>query len=218
MDYSAHLDQLAPELRLALAYAPTSVLPQTLGLFALDARLAGIVRSSREPLLAQVRLGWWREQLTLENQAQVHGEPLLALLATWGDKRGDLVVLVDGWEGLVGEAPLSEQALSQFVEARASACAALAQRLGAASDAAEAERAGRSWAAADLAARLSHADEQASAKALLQAIDGQRPPLTRALRPLAVLDALARRAQTGEGLLTSPISMLVALRVGMLGK
>lgn len=217
MDYSAHLDQLAPELRLALAYSPRSALAQTLGLFALDTRLARIVRGSREPLLAQMRLGWWREQLALEDHDRAHGEPLLALLAAWKDRRRDLVVLIDGWEELVDEAPLSHEALSKFVQARAGACAALAQCLGAASDAAEAECAGRSWAAVDLAARLSHPNEQASALVLLREIDWRRPKLTRALRPLAVLNALARRTRAGESLLTNPISILVALRVGLVG-
>lgn len=217
MDRAAHLDQLSPELRLALAYAPAATLPAALGLFALDARLAGIVRASREPLLAQLRLAWWREQLSAPVGARANGEPLLALLDAWGEHRQALAALVDGWEALLGEAPLGPAALAEFVSGRAAGCAALAHCVGIPHDAAVAKRAGRSWAAADLAARLSHPDERQAARAMLDAMDWQRPVLTRALRPLAVLQALARRAQGGEGLLARPGTLLVALRVGLLG-
>jgi len=49
--------------RLALAYAPAKARLQTLALFALDTRLAGLLRNSSEPMLAQLRLSWWRETL-----------------------------------------------------------------------------------------------------------------------------------------------------------
>ena len=45
---------LSPDVRLALAYAPTGVRPIQLAAFALDAKLAGIVGHAREVLLAQI--------------------------------------------------------------------------------------------------------------------------------------------------------------------
>ena len=54
------LDTLAPMHRLALAYAPAEARPAWAGLLALDARLAGVVRAAREPVLGQLRLAWWR--------------------------------------------------------------------------------------------------------------------------------------------------------------
>jgi len=60
VDHEELLDSLGPLNRLALAYAPQSTRLPLLALLALDMRLAGIVRNSREPMLAQLRLAWWR--------------------------------------------------------------------------------------------------------------------------------------------------------------
>ena len=73
--------------RLALTYAPARATRPTLALLALDARLAGIVRSASEPMLAQLRLAWWREQLEIDLTARPAGEPLLAVLESWRNNR-----------------------------------------------------------------------------------------------------------------------------------
>ena len=53
---TAFLESLSVERRLALSYAPRSSHALWLGLFALAARLAGIVRSARVPARAQSSL------------------------------------------------------------------------------------------------------------------------------------------------------------------
>jgi phytoene synthase len=63
MDFSQLAATLPIERRLALAYAPGRARAATLGLFALDAALGNLVRAAREPLLGQMRLAWWREEL-----------------------------------------------------------------------------------------------------------------------------------------------------------
>lgn len=217
MDNASHLSQLPPKQRLALAYATRSARPALLGMMALDARLAGIVRFSREPLLAQLRLAWWRDRLLAPRHERPEGEPLLHLLDAWGEHRAALAKLVDGWEVLLGEAPLGQTALAEFAAGRGAACAALAHCLGAAGDADQAERAGRNWGWADLAARVSHPAERAAAVAGLAASDLRRPAMSRALRPLAILHALAKRSQPATGLAAGPGSIFIALRVGLLG-
>lgn len=87
--------------RLALAYAPARTRDATLALLALDGRLAGVLRSASEPMLAQIRLAWWRDILGREAAERPSGEPLVALLEPWGREAGELVALVDGWEQLV---------------------------------------------------------------------------------------------------------------------
>ncbi len=61
------MDDLAETLptmhRLALAYAPGRTRLAWLALLALDSRLAGVLRSASEPMLAQIRLAWWRDML-----------------------------------------------------------------------------------------------------------------------------------------------------------
>lgn len=214
-------DRLIGELpvlqRLALAYAPQSSRDHWLGLLALDSRLATILRAAREPMLAQLRLAWWREQLRTDPSAWPEGEPLLALLKRWEGRREALVALVDGWEAMTGAAPLPANALLALAEARGAAFAALAEQTGAANRRDAAARLGRNWAVADLAARLSDTAEQRLAGELAQALDWSAPRLSGSLRPLAVLHGLAARSVRGggdQGLGT----MLAALRLGLLGR
>ena len=210
------VDLLGPAARLALAYAPARTRPLTLGLLALDQRLGDTIRSVREPVLAQIRLAWWREQLETPGGAADRGEPLLAALAPWGEQRAALARLTDGWEEMIGEAPLDPAALAACAAARAAPWAVLAQLLG--HDPHEALRAGQGWALADLAPRLSHPDERAAVLDLAAAHDWRRPRLPRDLRPLLVLHGLARRSRGQEPLLDGGGSMVAALRLGLLGR
>lgn len=206
--------------RLALAYAPTAARLPTLALLALDRRLAGIVRGSREPMLAQLRLAWWREQLVADAASWPEGEPLLNALRSWRGQHGGLSALVDAWEVLTGTAPLPETSLDDFGRSRGEAFAALARALGAERDAGAAQRLGRGWALADLAVHVSHPEERSRAKAMVEngARSGRRP--SRRLRPLVVLHGLAlrrlHRDDHGEDL--SPGAFALALRLGLLGR
>ena len=206
--------------RLALAYAPASARLPTLALLALDTRLAGIVRAASEPMLAQLRLAWWREQLDTDMASWPEGEPLLAVLRSWQGGQATLVRLVDGWEYLTGNAPLPASALEHFAEARGQAFAALAGRLGLAAEAEAALRLGRNWALADMAARLSHTEEKAAAQELARGQDWRRARLSRGLRPLTVLHGLAARGmKQGRALDNpSPADLAAALRLGLLGR
>lgn len=215
-DSSALLDGLPGEQRLALAYARADARPLFLGLFALDSRLAQVVRSAREPMLAQLRLAWWRERLA--EATPRGGEPVLALLAPLLAMGEGLSALADGWEALLGEGPIEQAAIEQFAEGRAAAYRLLARHLGDADAPAEAERAARNWALADLAAHLSAPDERAMAQSVAAAQDWRRPALPRALRPLAVLHGLARRHRGMRPLIAGPASLGAAIRLGLLGR
>lgn len=201
--------------RLALAYASGAARTPMLALLALDTRLAGIVRSSREPMLAQLRLAWWREQLGSDAAARPEGEPLLAALHSWNGRHGTLLPLVDGWEAMTGPAPLDGVVFEQLAEARAEAFASLAGDA-----AATALRFGRNWALADLAARLSHPEERATALALARRQDWRSAHLPRAMRPLAVLHGLAARSlRRGRNMdRITPLDLVAALRIGVLGR
>lgn len=198
--------------RLALSYAPASTREPMLALMALDLRLAGIVRSSHEPMLAQLRLAWWREQLGSDGSAWPEGEPLLAALRSWNGWHSALLPLVDGWEGMTGTAPLPAVVFEQLADARGRAFAALARDDGALQP-------GRNWALVDLAFRLSNATEREAVFALAKAQDWSRPRLPRELRPLAVLHALTARRlrRPADSDRMTPGDFAVAMRVGLLG-
>lgn len=157
-------------------------------------------------MLAQIRLAWWRERLAEPADQRPGGEPLLGLL---GDAAGHYASLVDGWEALLGEAPLPESSLADFAEGRAKALGGLAELLGLGRE--MSEQAGRAWALADLAGRLSHPEERVQV-AVLAADSEDFPNLPRAMRPLVVLHGLAIQNRNGA------IALLTAMRLGILGR
>lgn len=217
MHDSPFLDDLPVEQRLALAYAPAASQGLFRALFALDARLAGVVRGAREPLLAQLRLAWWRERLSAETAAgEPQGEPLLGALAPLVAVGSGLAGLVDGWEALLMADELDEAVVEGFAAGRIAAL----DQLGAAvapDTAGEVARAGRNWALADLASRVSAPSERALVLQLAAGQDWRRPALARAMRPLAVLHGLARRHRGHRPLVDGPISLLAAIRLGVIG-
>jgi phytoene synthase len=205
--------------RVSLAYAPAYARLPTLALFALDTRLAGLLRNSREPMLAQLRLAWWRETLAQESDAWPAGEPLLAALHSWNGRHKALTALVDGWETLTDQAPLPRAALETMAAGRGEAFAALSVVLERAQEADAARELGSKWALADLAMRLSNAEEREAAESMLNAQKAGKPRVSRPLRPLLVLHGLAeRRLSTGEEAgARSPAALLKAMRLGLFG-
>ncbi len=214
------IGELPPVRRLALGYAPAAARGPTLGLLALDARLGAIVRAAREPMLAQLRLGWWRDVLAKPPVQWPAGEPLLAALKRWEPERATLAALVDGWEEMALDPPLELASFQQLAGARGDAFAALARLLGHEHAAARAGEAGREWALADLAAGVGDPREQALLMVQTMAIDWTSPKMARSLRPLIVLRGMAWRriSRSGQRPGYIPSDMLFALRLGLLGR
>jgi len=200
--------------RLALSYTGGKARTAILLLLAFDARMAGIVRNSHEPMLAQIRLAWWRELLAQDASLWPKGEPLLAALSDWPGERGTLVELASAWEAMAGSAPLPSSAIEGLANARAGAFAALDGR-----KPGDTRRMARNWALLDIASHLSDPRERDAALSLAQASDWTPARLDRSLRPLAVLHALAlsdlRRGDFPDRV--SPRALLVAMRTGMFG-
>ncbi len=212
------LESLPPLSRLALAYAPAVSRHDWLTLLALDARLAGVVRQAREPVLAQLKLAWWRDRLAQDVADRPRGEPLLARLGGWQDGGKPLIALVNGWEALLGEPPLPGDAVKAFASGRAAMAGALAERLGC--DRPGAEVRARRWALADLS--LHSSADTASAGLRDWSFDetAALAPCERAMRPLAVLEKINLRASRlgSVDALGSPSALLIAIRVGLIGR
>jgi len=212
------LDAVPPLQRLSLGYAPEASRLALLAFFALDARFASIVRNSREPMLAQLRLSWWREQMASSNQAQATADPLIEALQSWPEERSALSGLADGWEALTGPTPLPVEALALLAQSRGNAFAALA---GSEKHRIDAQRMGENWALADIAAHLSDERERKAVLQLASLRNWQQASLPRNLRPLAVLHALAARSirrNIAISALGGAGAALTALRAGLLGK
>ncbi len=97
--------QLPPPANLAAAYTPVAFRPAFTLLLQLDVRFADIVRKAREPMIAQIKLAWWRDAFVTEPALRPKGEPLLQALGACGDviAPSALEDLVSAWELMLGE-------------------------------------------------------------------------------------------------------------------
>lgn len=151
---------------LALSYAPADRRAGLEALFALDAALGQVLRTTREPMVGQMRLAWWREALAALDTAPPPAEPVLQALAAVVLPRGvagrQLARLADGWEQLLS-APLDVSVMQRHAVLRGANLFELSAMVcGVALDR-RYQLAGRGWAFADLAGHLS--DPALSAKA-----------------------------------------------------
>lgn len=182
-----------PEQRLALSYALPETRQALKTLFSLDETLGAIVRTTREPIIGQMRLTWWYEALGRLDTAPAPAEPVLAALQNevlpFGVSGAMLGKLTDGWEALL-EADLDAGVIERFARDRGRRLFDLAATIVSATD----DRiglAGEGWALADLAQKLTEtagcelARVRAS-EALDQALQGRWPSSARALGALAV--------------------------------
>lgn len=219
-DIAASLQNLSVAQRLALSYAPRKWRADVLALWLLDERLAATLRARSEVLIAQIKLAWWRDRLGDDPAQWPKGEPLLELLAAIRTPPAAFLPLVDGWERLLGE-ELGAADVREFAEGRARGWHALAVACGADEAVGKAAaQAAREVSYADLAMHLSNPAEAQAARQLAVACKWHRPCLPRALRPLAIIHALSRRALDREGadLLDGAGAALLALRIGLFGR
>lgn len=209
---------LPAELRLAVAHTPSAHREALAAMFTFDAMLGRVVAQAREPLLAQVRLAWWRDRLReVEPDAPAKDPLLRSLRVLWRGEEAALSTLVDRWEEVLGEDGLGLTALKGLSAARAECFARFAAIARSSGDAAV-ERAGRRWAFVDLAFRSEN--EEICERALdIAASIAPTGRLARSLRGITILDALASRSSVRrEPILSGRVAPLVALRVGMTGR
>ncbi|MDT0574955.1 hypothetical protein RM533_02010 [Croceicoccus sp. F390] len=205
---------LSPMQRLALAYAPARVQASWCALLALDRRLAQTVGRNREPGLTQLRLSWWRDMFAKPVAQWPHGEPLLTALTGWPAQLAALGALVDGWEHMIGPAPIPQGALSLFVDGRVAAMSALSHRI----DGGDVTALARRWALADLGCHVSDVLEREQISSMLAASARPRQPTGRAMRPLAVLNTLCERAFAANRPIGGAGDLASAMRVGLFGR
>lgn len=183
---------LDPEIMLSIAYAPRHARAALEAIWRLDARLADVVRTTREPLIGRMRLTWWREALAGERVAK--GEPVLDALAAAGVETTALAAVAEGWEALLDPPPLSARSLADYARLRGGTLfTAIGTRLGKAR--APLDEAGQGWALVDFAFHCSDALCARAAIDLAQPLlaDAARARWPVALRSLGMLAHLARR-------------------------
>ena len=187
-----------PERALALRYAQLKGLPALLALFALDTALANILRTTREPMVGQMRLTWWHEALTRLDSAPPPAEPVLQALTQHALPHGisgaRLAGLIDGWEELLDGETLEDAAILRHADARGGALFAMAGEMLGARDTDPVVPAGRGWALADLGRHLSDPPVAGRVIELAAAplAEAGRLRWSRGARPLGALAQIAR--------------------------
>lgn len=179
------IEQLPPPLRLAVAYAPKSARVAFALLLLLDERLAQIVERATEPMIAQLKLAWWRDAFTAQAEQRPKGEPLLSAL--FDQARPELLAvagdLVDAWEILPCHGEWTDAELGAFAQKRGDAVFNGYCRLIGLNQSAAA--AGEEWARGDITAR--YGDEVPDqGLPYLPLLKG------RIFRPLTILTMLSR--------------------------
>ena len=212
------VENLSPELELALAYTPVSVRDRFAALLALDQRLARIVTGTTEPMLGQMRLAWWRDQLNALPNERPNGDPVLEGVSDhWNGSEQALTSLVDAWELMVVTENFTGSEIEQYAQKRSEPFCMLAP--GKDSDqGASVSIAAVRFVLADAAIRIS--DDNERQLFLKYGLMRSRPVkrLPREFRGLAVLQSLAVRSLKNGGLplMHGRIAALTAVRAAIL--
>jgi phytoene synthase len=184
------MTDLDPDRQLALAYAPARVRPALEALWRLDVTFAAILAAGRDPMASRLRLAWWREALEALDAGDPSAEPLLQALAAHvlpsGVSGAELARMEEAWEILLSDQPLTADEQALYAALRGGLLFAQSARLLGAPDF-PVEAAGQGWALVDLARHGSGRDDVRIPGA------ESRARWPRALRPLGMLAALARR-------------------------
>lgn len=235
-------------LDLALAYTPA---PRRVGLAAaieLDREMSTIGYRAHEPLARQIRLAWWRDELTRLAQRLAQQDrnssmppsapsrspsPILKAIAEAHGAAGvsddaieRLADLVDQWEVFWTDDGLDIVGLQRFAVVRARALAEYAAPSRTKEPSNHEDRdallqAALAWAQADTAVRVTDQALKADfVEACLGSIGDIPPILPPWAKGVAVLGVLGRRAlkRGGARLMEGRLSALVALRAGLLGR
>lgn len=185
---------LDADRRLALAYAPASRRLALEALWRLDVTFASVLATGTDKMVSRIRLAWWREALERLDADAPPPEPVLQALAAHvipaGVSGAELAMMEEAWAILLADAELSHKELDAYAGARGGRLFGLSARLLGDSDF-PVDEAGNLWALADLARHSARPGEARSA--LKAARPGATTRWPRPLRPLGMLDKLARR-------------------------
>lgn len=192
--------ELAPEQILALAFCRHDLREPYGLLLRFDRGLARAMPHLGSPIVGQVRLAWWREQI-LSLSGSGAPDPVLdglgEMIGTHPAARAGLAALADGWEALLADPDLSGDRLLEFAKARGGSLFRVACIISGGEAGEPADRAGTIWALVDFARHCSDRELAARALAIAGEFRGAPRELPRALRPFAILAHFAERDAAG---------------------
>lgn len=117
------MPEMSPPTRLALAYVPHRLRPAFALLLQIDGRFADILHNAREPMIAQIKMAWWREAFGKTPQQRPKGEPLLQALNHMNEliPYTALEALTLAWESLLGSEEWTQEVVARHAAQRAEA-------------------------------------------------------------------------------------------------
>lgn len=197
---------------LVLAYAPTVARADFSALVDLDLALGRIVTTTTEPMIGQMRLTWWHEQLIALGGVSAPSEPVLCALdhlVVQGVVTGDaLARMVEGWEVLLEPLPHDDVTLRAFAEHRGDGFFLNAANI----IGGPVERGlGAGWALVDFAMNCS--DQQTAEKAVEMAREYFTEAKLAGPKPLRILAHISRsKAFQPSANIYQPVGRMMILR------
>jgi len=92
-----------------LLHAPKAIRGALEALWTIDATLQGIVAGANDPMLARIKLAWWRDQLEALDRGPPPAEPRLEAIArelvSRGISGGNIAEIEVGWAALLDQPP-----------------------------------------------------------------------------------------------------------------
>jgi 15-cis-phytoene synthase len=178
-------DSLTAPQTLALQYVPPQFRAALELLLAFDHRLALVVRQMSEPVIAQMRMAWWREKLALSGDLRPSGEPIFAALEQLPPEQTipveqGMLLIIDAWDAVIAAAVWDHDVIMLNAQNRARGIfLGLAKQILPAREHSDVMDVGCRWALSDLQMRFP------------EHVAGPLPPtqrLPRQLRSLAILE------------------------------
>ena len=185
----------------------------------LDNELSSILAKASEPITAQLRLAWWRDELGKPAAERTQSVPLLDDLgASFHSEISKLSDLVDGYEAFaLNEVYEGSSGVYAVSSGRKAALIAVCGMSNAAPETSGLEAVASSWTFAEYLRSDAHVSVHDEARSIA---DRPRPTFPRSLRGLAILDRLACRSirRGGGPLMTTRGDAAAAMRIGLLGR
>lgn len=186
---------LDPDRILALSYVPAKRRAAVGALWRLDSALGAALAGGREPMIARIKLAWWREALERLDRERAPPEPVLQELAEHvlpaAVGGAELAGMEEGWTILASPDALGPDELTAYARARGAGLFRFTARL-LGDDEIVLDEAGEAWALVDLARHCATAEDSDIA---LAAARGRLLPRRwpSRVRPLGMLAVLALR-------------------------
>lgn len=188
------------DLDLVRRYWPSKLRAGSDALFALDAAMGDVLRSTSEPMIGRIRLAWWRERLEDLDGGKVPDEPRLReaarLLLPRGIAGAELAALEAGWTRLFDPFPWDGAVADAICKRGAGLFGAAAKLLGRNDE--RIRTTGSLWALVDVARHCSDAESRnaliSRAGQISSELSGKQ--IAKPLRPVSMLTVLAQRDLT----------------------